>query len=324
VASQPIILTFNEDTDWQAAVAKVLAGDTELTTDQYEVGAGTITIVAGILNEVRDYTVTVQATGYVDTSVTQTIWPDGTVPPALNPDTTNNAFDQEIVLTFTDDENWRTAITKVMAGATELTPTQYTLGVGTITIPGNVLAVGEYTIVIYATGYKNAVVAQPVVNYPPVLSPQTVNNGVNNKVVITYPSNVSYKNAIRAVLVDGNPLPSDKYSSILNGKITIYADVLNEVKDYNIVVQAQGYLDASVTQPIKIATPTLIKDNTSANVGQPIEITFTDDPTWRAAVTGVTWTEYYWKQGSIPGRLANSPSSPRYLRSIGHRLILIK
>lgn len=312
VASQPIILTFTEDTDWQDAVAKVLAGDTELTTDQYKVGAGTITIVAGILNEVRDYTVTVQATGYVDTSVTQTIWPDGTAPPALNPDTTNNAFDQEIVLTFDDDENWRTAITKVMAGATELTTTeQYTLGVGTITIPGNVLAVGEYTIVIYATGYKNAVVAQPVVDYPPVLSPQTVNNGVNNKVMITYPSNNSYKNAIRAVLVDGTPLPSDKYSSIINGKITIYADVLNEVKDYNIVVQAQGYLDASVTQPIKIATPTLTKDSTNASVGQPIEITFTDDPTWRAAVTGVTVDgvlleagKYTWEAGKltfIPG-----------------------
>ena len=286
ITTQPIELTFTEDANWQAAVTKVLVGD--VATDQYTVGAGTITIAAGVLGEVKDYTVTVQATGYVDTSVTQTIWPDGLEPPTLASDTTNNAIGQPLELAFTDNADWRAAITKVMAGTTELTTEQYTQEAGKITILAGVLPLGEQDIVISATGYKNAFVVQPVVAIPPVFTPQTVNNGTGALISITYPSNSTYKSAIKAVLVDGSPLATDQYSAILSGKINIYKGVLNEVKDYTIVVQAQGYLDATVIQPIKQASPTLAKDRSSADVGQPIDVTFTDDPTWRDAVTGVS------------------------------------
>jgi hypothetical protein len=284
--SESIEITFTDDEDWRSAITKVSVGVTEVVYGQYTIEPSKIMIPTDILNEARDYTITVQASGYVDATVIQTIWPGGDTAPVLVADTTNNAIGQPLEITFDDSANWRAAITKVSVGDTELKDSQYKIESGKITIPANVLPLGEHSIIVNATGYRNAVVVQSVVDIPPVLTPQIVNNGVNNQIVITYPYNWDYRCAISAVLVDGNPLEKIQYYSYSTGEVTIKADVLNEIKDYEIVVQAKGYLDNTVIQPIKKAAPTL--KSSSGYIGKALSMTFTDDPLWREAITEVT------------------------------------
>ena len=71
-------------------------------------------------------------------------------------------------------------------------------------------------------------------------------------------------------------------------KITIAADVFTEVRDYEIIFRANNYLNISLTQAIVLpAAPTLTADTIDNIIGNPIEITFTDDEAWRTAITAV-------------------------------------
>jgi hypothetical protein len=280
--SESIEITFTDDEDWRSAITKVSVGVVEVVYGEYSVEPGKITIPADILDEIRDYTITVQAGGYVDAIVTQTIWPGGDEPPVLAADTTDNSVDRPLQITFEDNARWRAAITKVSVDGTELADSKYKIESGMINISANVLPVGEHTIVINAAGYRNAVVTQPILEIPPVLTPQLVNNGVGAQIELSYPRNDDYRLAVEAVLVDGVALDEDQFYSSW-GFVRINAGVLDEIKDYNIVVQAKGYLDATVIQPIKKAVPKL-STTYYGYIGKAIELTFNDDPAWRAAL----------------------------------------
>jgi len=58
---------------WEPAVTAVFVDSVQLESWQYNIGYGKLTIAAGIFNEVKDYTITVEATGYQASIVTQTI-----------------------------------------------------------------------------------------------------------------------------------------------------------------------------------------------------------------------------------------------------------
>ncbi len=85
----------------------------------------------------------------------------GTNPPALTADTTGNEIGQMVEITFTDDADWRGAITGIEVNGSDLSSEQYTVSEGNINIIADVFtAAGDYTIVVTATGYEDASVTQ--------------------------------------------------------------------------------------------------------------------------------------------------------------------
>lgn len=87
---------------------------------------------------------------------------EAAIPPALTADTSGNTVGKTIELTFDDNALWRQAITDVTVKGTSITG-QYSIGLGVITIDSDVFTnVGDYTIIVIATGYLDAVVTQKI------------------------------------------------------------------------------------------------------------------------------------------------------------------
>jgi len=127
----------------------------------------------------------------------------------------------------------------------------------------------------------------------PVLNADTTDNKVGQPIELTFMDDGMWRSAISGVLVDGAVLQPDKYT-VSAGKISIAAGVFTAAKEYTIVVEAEGYEDATVTQIITASStpdtkdpPALTADSSDNLKGQPIELTFTDDGTWRSAISGV-------------------------------------
>lgn len=68
---QPVKLAFTDDAAWRGAISSVIVNDTILSSDQYTVSEGHINIAASVFSTAGDYVITVQATGYEDTTVIQ-------------------------------------------------------------------------------------------------------------------------------------------------------------------------------------------------------------------------------------------------------------
>ncbi|MEN6390020.1 MAG: hemoblobin-interacting domain-containing protein [Syntrophomonas sp.] len=86
---------------------------------------------------------------------------------------------------------------------------------------------------------------------PLVLTADSTDNTVGNPIDITFTENEAWRNAITEVKVDDTVLDGSKYTRTEAGKITIASDVFTAAKDYNIVVKAANYSDASVTQTVQ-------------------------------------------------------------------------
>ena len=286
---QSIDITFTGDADWRGVINRIIVNDTALTGAQYTVSAGNINIAASVFTAAGDYTITVPAANYHDASVTQTI-EAGTLsaPPELIADSTDNIWGQAVDITFTDDKAWRGAVYSITLNDTALTGGQYTLTAGNINIAAAVFtSAGDYEIVIHASGYNDAVIAQSIKAESPTLTADTTDNIIGNPIEITFTDDEAWRNVITAVNVDGSDLAADKYT-IAAGKITIAADVFKEVRDYEIIVQASNYLNTSLTQAIVLAVaPALTADITDNIIGNSIEITFIDDKAWRTAITAI-------------------------------------
>ncbi len=67
-----IELTFTDDSAWRGAITEIRVGGIALSTTDYTITSGKITIYADVLNG-GTHTITVKATGYVDASVTQSV-----------------------------------------------------------------------------------------------------------------------------------------------------------------------------------------------------------------------------------------------------------
>ncbi|MDD3652570.1 MAG: DUF1533 domain-containing protein [Desulfotomaculaceae bacterium] len=215
-------------------------------------------------------------------------------PPALTADVSDNIVGQPVELTFTDDADWRAAITSVSVDGADLVDGEYTISDGKITISADVFTEAkDYTVVVKATGYEDACVMQTIrsgLHAPPSLTVDALDNVVGQPVELTYTDDAAWRAAITGVSVDGTDLIDGEYT-ISDGKITIAADVFTEAKDYTVVVKATGYDDVSVTQTIRSGLhtpPSLTVDALDNVVGQPVEFTFSDDAAWRAAITGVS------------------------------------
>lgn len=117
-------------------------------------------------------------------------------------------------------------------------------------------------------------------------------NRVGKSIEITFPENIAWQNGITAVSVGENLLDEGQYT-VAPGKITIAGDVFTEARTYTVKVTSgfqvstieQQITEASASDPL--TPPTLIPDNIGNTPGNSIDIIFTDDATWRTAISEV-------------------------------------
>lgn len=81
---------------------------------------------------------------------------------------------------------------------------------------------------------------------PPVLTADFINNSVGQAAYLSFADEQNWRNAITDVTVDGASI-AGKYS-VAAGTITIDGSVFDSEKDYAVVVKANDYQDACVTQ----------------------------------------------------------------------------
>ncbi|OBR90765.1 cell-cell adhesion domain protein [Clostridium ragsdalei P11] len=254
-AGQSVDFSFTDDAAWRGAVTGVTVNGTALDSSKYSISAGKITIDGSEFTAAGDYKIAVQAKGYNDAAVTQTIKAAPVAaPPSMTADSSNNTAGQSIDLTFTDDAAWRNAVTGITVNGKALDSSKYNITAGKITIDGSEFtAAGDYKIAVQATGYSDAEVTQTIQKAPaPALTADSSNNTAGQSIDLAFTDDAAWRNAVTGITVNGTALDSSKYS-ITAGKITINGSVFTAAGDYKIAVQAKGYSDAEVTQTIQKA-----------------------------------------------------------------------
>ncbi len=115
--------------------------------------------------------------------------------PTLSADVTANDTLSAIDITFPEDAAWRAAISSVKDGATRLSPADYVIQAGKITIRAGVLSEGNHSITVKAANYDDAVVTQIILlGVPVVISNDALLSdlGVNQGSITFDPAQLSY------------------------------------------------------------------------------------------------------------------------------------
>ncbi len=290
---EDVVLTFEDNQTWREAIGDLIIGGTTSIYDdptKYKVEPGKITLDSSLFPQDKLYKIEIKARGF--NSVVLWQQKDGMPSPVLSPDTTHCILGQTepVTITFEDDPAWREAIydltvrTLSKEGLYEITP-------GAIKIQASAFTgVGKSTIVVKADKYKDATIDQYMKLKPPVLTATPITIGEDATIIFT--DDYSWRTYIDTITANGTKLNKDTDYTVTTGKLTIKAAVFKEPGEYNIVITNRGnYVDATVTQTVNApglsTPPELIADSTNNTVGTPIEITFTDDETWRNAITEV-------------------------------------
>jgi hypothetical protein len=247
---EPIDVTFTDNVDWRNKINSVTINGIPVTN--YTLAAGKLTFPASDFTATGDYTITVNATDYSSTTVTQSILLP--YPSDIHVDGVR-VGDQAFTLAFTDNSAWRTAIDDIIVGGVSITNDCDITQAGKIIIDGyaaQIHGVG-YDLIIKATGYPDV-----VTRLAPAITPDTTENGLNQTsvsnggIVLTYtnhPLLPSYTDAITDVKVNGNSI-AGHYTKTSGTTITIDNSVFTAADTYTITVCATGYLDATTEQTI--------------------------------------------------------------------------
>jgi hypothetical protein len=174
--------------------------------------------------------------------------------PTVVPDTTSNMIQSQIDLPFTTDSQWQNSITGITVDGASLSPDLYTISNGNIRIQPQAFATAKtYKIMVLAYGYFNARLDQPIgtqaLNTAPVLMPDTAGNISGNHVDISFPDDSAWRSSITSVTVDGATVTGTTYV-VTPGNLHLDGSLFGMAKDYDIRINANGYIGASVTQPI--------------------------------------------------------------------------
>lgn len=138
--------------------------------------------------------------------------------------------------------------------------------------------------------WKRLTPASIPVGVAPALTVDTTDNIANQPVELTFTDYLDWRENITGMTVNGTFIDDCKYE-VIASKITITGDVFPAPGDYDIVIQAGDYTDAAITQPIRLSCPTLSADMDNNLIGQPMELIFTDDAGWRAALDEIIINE---------------------------------
>jgi alpha-tubulin suppressor-like RCC1 family protein len=301
-----IDLTFEDDETWRDAITEVTVNASALESDDYTVEAGKLTIDASVFTAAGDYVITVKATGYEDSAVTQTI-----VGEAVS-DTYTVTFsvkDGETAVegaTIEVKNSGGKVVTAEADGTYELEAGDYTYKV---TKEGFKDATGTFTVVNEAVAINVVLEKEAVGKVAPVLTASTSGNTVGNPIVIKYTDSYppQWEPAITAVIVDGVELERWQYN-IGFGKLTIAAGIFNEVKDYLVTVKATGYQDATATQTIEAGRELFV----SEGKGNIVYVAGKRDHTVAIKDDGTVWA---WGDGQS-GRLGDGTTGSNNWRSV--------
>ncbi|TEB16966.1 The GLUG motif protein [Pelotomaculum sp. FP] len=124
---------------------------------------------------------------------------------------------------------------------------------------------------------------------PPALTANAA--ALGQPATLNFTDDTAWRAAITDITVSGVSI-AGQYS-VTAGAITINAGVFTAAGDYPVVVKATGYADATVTQtmdaaPGVLTPPVLTADSTDNTVGHDVNLSFTDDAAWRAAISSVS------------------------------------
>ena len=177
-------------------------------------------------------------------------------------------------------------ITQIYAGsdysmAVKNDGTAWTWGAASYNKPNGKLGDGTNNGRLYPTQVKKA---------PVTLTPSAEVIKAGEALDLTFADDTGWSNSITSVIVGNKALTEYDYT-VSEGKITIKAGVLNEAGEFDITVKATGYVESLATIKVQaqpVEPPVLTADTTDNKVGNSIDLTFTDDAAWRAAITGIT------------------------------------
>ena len=270
IPGKDIGITFVDDADWRNAIADITLDGTSVM-DKCTVAEGSITIDTSLFKETKDYTLTIKASGYTDTSVIQTIakevqpeppltiyvptyisTPGPSIPPMLMLDLADNTLGNAIEITFPDVSAWRSAITDIKVNDVSVKD-KCKVEAGKITIEAGVFTkTNIYTIKVIAKGYLDTQTAQPILPVPmkegATLIADIDNSTVGNSISIEFEDNSEWKAAIKDVLVDG--ISIDGKYTVNKDNITINSEIFSKPRNYKIVVKAEGFSNSTVTQKV--------------------------------------------------------------------------
>jgi len=104
----------------------------------------------------------------------------------------------------------------------------------------------------------------------PALTPDTTENFLGRELTLTFTDDEAWREAITGITINGSPAESSKYA-ITPGELILQPDLFTATGDYTIVIRADGYNDAAVTQTIKSqVTVTLNLSKSTAEAGESI------------------------------------------------------
>ena len=290
----------------------------------------------------------------------------GVAAPTLTADNTLNTVDNNIDITFSDSPVWRAAITAVNIQISN-TPTYTTLSAGTdydltagnlklkpsggnallnTTAAINGLAGGVKPIVVVATGYSNNSISQTidngVVTQLTIQTPIPTGPASNGAVLAQQPViktldqygngvattiNVTAAVAAGAWRIGGTTTvaASGRLSTFTN--LTASSDALENgatitftSPGLNSVTSAAFIVPAPITAPAVTAA-------VGATVDAAFDMTFTDVPAWRAAISSITVGGTTLASGAynatVAGKVTFTPSVSTLLQSNGTKTIII-
>jgi len=115
----------------------------------------------------------------------------------------------------------------------------------------------------------------------------TTDNLVGQEIDMTFTDKAEWRNAITGIKVD-NTLVGSSHYTITAGNIHFDNTVFTSNGNHIVVIEAAGFMDANVTQPIGRIAPQLNADTSNNALGEPIDITFTENYDWRQRISSVT------------------------------------
>lgn len=120
----------------------------------------------------------------------------------------------------------------------------------------------------------------------PVLIADTTDNAPGQPIQIDYAANPAWASEVEEITIDGCTVDPTLYT-VTSTRVLFDGSVFAAEGRYRIVVRARGYKPVRVTQLIETLAPPITADSTDNDLLNAIEITFSDDPAWRGAVTQV-------------------------------------
>ena len=221
---------------------------------------------------------------------------------------TNQTVDNNFNITFTDNATWRAAVTGITVDGTSYI-TNYTFGNGTLALTTSAITqlqtAGSHTIVVKATGYTDASVTQTNIAGAAsklAITTQPTAPASNGAVLAAQPvvkiqdqygnTTTSTANVVAAVEAGSWTLGGTLTQAGVAGTATftgLTATSLAAVSGATITFTCGSLTSATSTPGFNIVAPVItLSAVTNQTVDNNFNITFTDNATWRAAVTSIT------------------------------------